>query len=264
MATIVAGVDSKQEKLVVHQALLCDRSKYFAKALTGSFKESKTGIVKLKDVSRVLFKIIVSWLYSGKIFYADDGSDIDHDFARFVYDEEADRESIEAEDTATWPKQVLLELYVLADRLDMKALRVDTIDALITSMKFSKTTTLERESYQFIDSNTTAESSLRKFAIDLLAYRTRHSTLHLEFWQDIPQEMALTALLLNCQRAPNTLCDSCYQRGLSRNKVPLADDRPCKYREERSFKVDACNYHEHADEEEKKACQASCAKTTNN
>ena len=67
MATILIGPD--QKKFVIHQALLCGKSQYFTKALTGSFVESKTRVVKLEDVSPLLFRMFVSWLYDGKSVY---------------------------------------------------------------------------------------------------------------------------------------------------------------------------------------------------
>jgi len=253
MATILVGPEHKN--FMVHQTLLCDRSKYFAKALTGSFEESKTGTVKLEDVSPVLFKIVVSWFYCGKIVYtaSEDGSNIDQDFAGFG---DGDENKMNEDDISTWPKQVLVELYVLADRLDIKRLRDNTIDALITAISESSLS-LRVRSYAFVDSNTTAESSLRKFAVDCLAYHLRHSMVDHGFWLDLPHDIAITALLLSAQRAPRALCNSCHLRGLIRNAVKLADDHPCKYEDKMSIMMDNCLYHEHADDEEKKACQAS-------
>jgi hypothetical protein len=108
MATILVGPE--ETKFVVHQALLCEKSPYFIKALTGSFEESKTDIVKLEHVSPVLFKIVVSWLYYDKIVYtvSEDGLDIGPSFARFKSPSELLAEETNADNTSTWPKQVYL------------------------------------------------------------------------------------------------------------------------------------------------------------
>lgn len=259
MATILVGPG--QTKFVLHQALLCDRSQYFAKALTGSFEESKTGTVKLEDVSPVLSKIVVSWLYCGKIMYTvdDDNSNIEHDFMDLKHGAERCHKNLNADDSSTWPKQVLVKLYVLADRFDITELRRNTIDALIAAIRQSGGFGIKV--LRFIDSNTSAESPLRRFAIDRLAYTRRHNTLDLAFWQNIPQEMAVRALLLRCQAVPRSLCDTCYQEGLIRNDIVLADDDPFKHHDKPALRVDRCNYHEHADVEEKKKCQAKCAST---
>ncbi|KAH0014704.1 hypothetical protein KCU78_g8533, partial [Aureobasidium melanogenum] len=58
MATILVGPD--KQKFVIHQTLLCSKSQYFTKALTGSFEESQTGVVILEDISPVLFQILVT------------------------------------------------------------------------------------------------------------------------------------------------------------------------------------------------------------
>jgi hypothetical protein len=171
MATILVGVGIRQEKFVVHQELLCSKSQYFAKALTGSFEESKTGIVKLDDLHPVLFRIMVTWLYNGKIVYTvvNNSSNIDHDFAKVECAKVTTRGLKVHEDSSTWPKEVLVRLFVLADRLDMKELRNNTIDALITAVERSRTG-LKICTYKFIDANTTEESLLRKFAVNRLAY----------------------------------------------------------------------------------------------
>jgi hypothetical protein len=260
MTTILVGAE--QKKFVVHQALLCDKSQYFAKALTGSFEEGKTGIVKLKDVSSVLFKIVVSWLYCGKIVDADDGSNIAQDFAGFKHKKKTYRVEVNANDTSTWPKQLLIELYILADRLDIKELRNNTIDGLTNAVEQSERN-MKPSSYRFIDSNTTAESPLRKFAVHILAYNAQHGVADQTFWLSVPQEMAVTALLIWGQRVPLTLCNSCYQDGLSQNEVKSDDDHPCKYEDKTPLEVDMCVYHEHADDEERKACQISRDKTVN-
>ena len=254
MATILVG--PQEQKFVVHQALLCDKSRYFAKALAEYFEESKTGIVKLEDISPTLFKIVVSWLYCGKIIYtvSDDGSSIDRDFAKFKPEIETSSEAMNTDDTSTWPIQVLVELYVLADRLDIKELRTNTIDALDDAIDQSR---LDIRSYTFIDSNTTATSPLRKYAVDTLAYDERHNILDLEFWLQLPPDIAVTALLVWGQRVPLTLCGSCYQQGLFFNGVQLPADHPCKDKDVVPREWTMCNYHEHTDGEEQKVCEAS-------
>jgi hypothetical protein len=140
MATILVGPE--ETKFVVHQALLCDKSPYFAKALTGAFEESKTGIVKLEDISPFLFNILVSWLYYGKIVYtvSDNGSSVESEFADFRRGDELLAGGVNADDTSTWPKLLLVELYVRADRLDIKELRTNAIDVLNDSLMHSKRT----------------------------------------------------------------------------------------------------------------------------
>lgn len=268
MATILVGLGPKQETFMVHQALLCSKSGYFTKALTGSFKESQTGTVKLEDVSPVLFKIIVSWLYNGKICYAEDGSNINCDFASLEQaddcyddddenDEDEDRETMKADDIATWPYKVLAKLYVLADRLDIGELRNNAIDALNTALERRPFECLAVDDCKFVDSNTTLESPLRQFVVDELAYGCLRRPQDFEFWRALPHDIAVGVLMRVGGKVPKELCSTCYQMGLSRHEVVLDDGHPCKNNDKAPFAVDMCIYHDHADDEEKKECQAS-------
>lgn len=256
MTTIQVG--PAQKEFMVHRALLCDRSKYFAKALTGSFEESKTGTVKLEDVSTMLFRLVVSWLYTGTIVYgvSDNGPNIQSEFADFKYGGEFDDEEINADDTSTWPKLVLVKLYVLADRLDMKVLRNDSIVALNNALMRSKRT-IHVSSLRYVSSHTTARSPLRKLIVDHLAYTAVVDLERKGFWSIVPHDITLDVLMRVGRRVPVKLCNSCYQKGLSENKIVVDDEHPCKNEDDMPFLVDICIYHEHADDAEKKACQAS-------
>jgi hypothetical protein len=262
MATILVGPE--ETKFVVHQALLCDKSPYFAKALTGAFEESKTGIVKLEDISPFLFNILVSWLYYGKIVYtvSDNGSSVESEFADFRRGDELLAGGVNADDTSTWPKLLLVELYVLADRLDIKELRTNAIDVLDDSLMHSKRTP-HLSCLQYISSNTTAQSPLRRLVVDHLAYLRRRNLASLSFWTALPHDITVEVLMKVGGRVPPQLCSSCYQKGLLQNGVNFDDGHPCKDEDKMLFGVDMCFYHEHADEEEKKACQAGRDKTVN-
>lgn len=251
MATILVGPE--QKKFMVHQPLLCSKSQYFNKALTGSFEESKTGIVKLEDVSPVLFQIFVTWLYNGKIIYttSNDNSNIDRDFASLGWTiRTPEMPTRVPEETSTWPNGVLAGLHILADRLDIKELRIASIDAFISCVHRQGGGFYAFECH-YIYSNTTAGSPLRTFVLDELAYGVNHDMAEREFWEDLPHEMAISALLMMGQRMSTILCDPCYRNGIVHD-----NDHPCRNKDVAPFKVDLCLYHEHADDEEEKACRA--------
>ncbi|THZ56259.1 hypothetical protein D6C88_09277, partial [Aureobasidium pullulans] len=132
MTTILVG--SEQERFVVHKALLCNKSKYFTKALTGSFEESKTGIVKLDDVSPVLFRIFVTWLYDNVIRYTapDDSHNLEEDLGSIKSCDTCSQNAPDRDGDvpSTWPYCALIELYLFGDRFDAQQFRVETIDAL--------------------------------------------------------------------------------------------------------------------------------------
>jgi hypothetical protein len=209
----------------------------------------------LGDVSSTLFKTVVSWLYYGKIVHPEDGSIIDQNFAGYNPENKTPGEETNVDENSAWPKHMLVELYVLADRFDIRELRNDIIDTLAFAIRKSKKG-LKPATCKFIDSNTTAKSPLRQFLVDRLAYGMRHSMVDQEYWLSLPHHMAITALLLSGQRTPRTLCSPCYQEGLTYNEVELADDDPCNVNDRKSFFKDPCLYHDHADDEEKEACRA--------
>lgn len=160
-----------------------------------------------------------------------------------------------SEDTSTWPGHILVGLYLLADRLDMRMLRIDAINAL-NDMISRTGSSLNIHTYRLIDSNTTAQSPLRKFAIDRLVYGVKHKPVNRQFWADLPHTMAIEALVTTGQRLPCTLCDDCHRKGLLYNEMALAIDHPRKYRDVAPFHGGMCLYHEHTDDAEKMACRA--------
>lgn len=258
MATILVGPD--KQKFVIHRTLLCSKSQYFTKALTGSFEESQTGIVILEDISPVLFQILVTWLHNGKIIYtaSDERSNIKQDFASLECSMgESERWKFNHEDPSTWPTHVLVELFIFADRLDIKGLGIDVIDALKGSVD-SSTYSLHTPAYDYINSNTTATSPLRRFVVDQLAYDANHSPANANFWRALPHDMTIEVLITLGQRVSHRLCSSCYRRGLSWNDVRYNPFQPQPHgaQDAPTYQVDLCLYHQHADEGEKEACRA--------
>lgn len=200
MVTVEVGPG--KEHFVVHQSLICDKSRYFAKALSGSFQEGITRFVRLPDVSPILFRIFVAWLYHGKLAYVATDTGIDGDFASLVIteedledkpihqadvfqpdntqnnsvlpdDSETERGTLETtkstvtvddpkvqtssstksanntvllneskhdeEDPESWDFHVFIKLYVFAERFDIRQLRADASDGLITAMNKRRT-----------------------------------------------------------------------------------------------------------------------------
>jgi len=66
---ITAGVGAEKEHFFIHQSFLCAKSPYFVKALSGSFKEAIARFVHLPEISPVLFRIFVAWLYYDDLTY---------------------------------------------------------------------------------------------------------------------------------------------------------------------------------------------------
>jgi hypothetical protein len=289
MVTIEVGAE--KEHFVVHQSFLCVKSPYFDKTLSGSFQEAITRFIHLPDTSPILFRIFVAWIYHGDLGYVPrNGRTIDEDLeslkiteedvqskklyqSKFLGESNDYTESIHSDDTSSdeaitqatpgivmanasehhtspiaepidksrsaskpkyqgddpsnWPCDILVNLYVVADRFDIRELRADSLDALI-------------------DSNTTAESPLRKFAVNRLAFLAQHGTVRQEIWLDLPHKMVVTALLQKCRIMSSTL----------REGGKFAAGHPNKDEDLKLSMGSICNYHEHADSAERKACRA--------
>ncbi|KAG9750926.1 hypothetical protein KCU73_g6459, partial [Aureobasidium melanogenum] len=309
MVTIEVGIG--KEHFVVHQSFLCAKSQYFAKALSGSFQESITRFIQLPDVSPVLFRIFVAWIYHDTLVYLPPSkTTIDEDFKSLRITEKdleqqptlhsesqykannngSDSEDsdddvtgpslnatmpeasiqdtgsapgstngstpartvqFEEEDFTTWSCDVLIKLYVFADRFDVRQLRISTLDALIATVDEPWDSLYVRYIYM----NTPTESKLRDFAVQHTAYRCQFS-VEGDGWGTYPHEFLEAVMITNGRRLPYKQCDECYKKaiegleeedflsgGLSRE-----EDLP-------SYEIDPCFYHEHLDEEEHEACR---------
>lgn len=257
MTIILVG--SEQERFVVHKALLCNKSKYFTKALTGSFEESKTGIVKLDDVSPVLFRIFVTWIYDNVIRYTapDDSHNLEEDFESIrdcsICDwKEQDRDG---DVPGTWPYWALIGLYLLGDRFDAQQFRIGTIDALSDALDKQDHGMTSRE-HNYSCKNTSARSPLRQFAIHRMAHTTVFKTKDLEYWSELPGEYLAQVMIEMGMRMPSELCGGCYKRGLVENEAKdLQDLGMSSETDEAPYDKDMCFYHEHANEEERELCR---------
>lgn len=61
---ILVGLCEQQKEFSVHEKILCDRSKFFANALNGSWTESATKVIKLPEDSLDIFMIYLHLIYN--------------------------------------------------------------------------------------------------------------------------------------------------------------------------------------------------------
>ncbi|TIA42031.1 hypothetical protein D6C78_01337 [Aureobasidium pullulans] len=257
MTTILVGPE--QERFAVHKALLCNKSKYFTKALTGSFEESKTGIVKLDDVSPVLFRIFVTWIYDNVIRYTapDDSHNLEEDFESIKDCSIGNRNEPDRDGDvpSTWPYWALIGLYLLGDRFDAQLFRVETIDAL-SNAHDKQDHGMSFEEHNYICKNTSARSPLRQFAIHRIAYTSVFRTKDLKDWSKLPSEYLAQVMIKMGMRMPSELCGGCYKTGLEENQAKdLQDLGMSSETDEAPYDNDMCFYHEHANEEERELCR---------
>jgi hypothetical protein len=318
MVTIEVGAE--KEHFVVHQSLLCTKSPYFDKALSGSFQEAITRFIRLPDISPVLFRIFVAWLYHGNLGYSPRiGKTIGEDFESLEITEEElqheaahqpksqdvlnnDTESIDSDDVnpnknvvtepayditvaersqqqtsstsdindgslsiveleyqeddpRTWSYEVLVKLYVLADRFDIRELRADSLDALGHATQ-NKSALCHSMVVRYIYMNTPSGSKLRQYIVHCAAYGLDFSE-GVSIWLTYPLEFLAAVMVTNGRRLPIKQCCDCYHAALEMAPVLGSDEDDERDSEEDSppYKRDMCFYHEHPDEEEREACR---------
>lgn len=135
-----------------HRKLLCDRSPYFAAALSGPWTESQ-GTVSLPEDDPELFRLILQWIYTGAL-----------DNLQQPLRPNLVRASI--------------RLYVLAGKLQMQPRKVTNIfgsnsDAFLNLIKRDMQhcrATLSADEVDYIFANTLESSILRRFAVRISAY----------------------------------------------------------------------------------------------
>lgn len=60
-------VGDEEQKFLVHKDIICNKSDFFRAAVTGPWKEGKTGVVRLPEVLPAVFEVYVGWLYTDQV-----------------------------------------------------------------------------------------------------------------------------------------------------------------------------------------------------
>jgi hypothetical protein len=67
MVTITVGPDGSEQTFVTHQSAISYHSPFFAAAFRSNFVEGQTPSMRLADVEKKIFGLLVYWIYSGAI-----------------------------------------------------------------------------------------------------------------------------------------------------------------------------------------------------
>ncbi|KAH9881253.1 hypothetical protein J1614_001749 [Plenodomus biglobosus] len=67
----VVEVGAEKKKYYIHRQFLMAHSEFFAKALSGPWREAQEGVVKLDDVDCEPFELFIDWLYTGVFEWAE-------------------------------------------------------------------------------------------------------------------------------------------------------------------------------------------------
>lgn len=278
MVTVRVGPD-KQE-FCIHKELLCSKSTYFAKALSGQFLEAQTRIVELEDIRVVLFRVFVAWLYTDELVYESSNSKASA-FDEFrdldmALQEETSHETGESEDRGddedqsyvddlsnfqektpeSWTYLILVGLFVLADRLDAAKFKRQILDAIVKK-RLGTCDTPGQPAVILAYANTTRSSMLRRLLVHIVAYDEAFSSAYTA-WTHLPVDFLAAVLVTLGRRMPGRQCSECFGRAFIENDLAKThvDDM---HRDEdlAPFRRDICFYHEHEDKDEETACRAA-------
>jgi len=111
--TVTIKIGPTSKPFHVHRDLLVRNSRYFSAAFEGGFEEAKEGMLNLTDVEEAPFRAYMHWLYTGEVDHERGSAYLTRKaYVRYLYD--------------------LINLYILADRLDARRLRNQVLDAFCT------------------------------------------------------------------------------------------------------------------------------------
>ncbi|KAF2641195.1 hypothetical protein P280DRAFT_479621 [Massarina eburnea CBS 473.64] len=190
---VVVGLEGQSQTFFVHERLVTDRAPFFEKALHGQLKESDDKIIELPDDSPTVFFTYLQLLYTSKLPIKAKIGRPDDKNLRHEYD-------------------ILVELYVLAEKLQDVDTRNIAIDAMIAKSRSEKSLP-GMYNVQRIFDDTSEGSPLRQFVIDLYAEIGSEQQLH-----------------RNCGRPPS---DFLYELSRKLLKMP--------FREVNHHTVDTCD-----------------------
>ena len=170
--TVTVLVGSEEQSFTIHQDLICAKSKFFKAACSTRWRSGNERAVRLPDADPSIFKAYSNWIYSGglpKDTCTSERSDDD-----------------KAAETA-----LLVELYILGDKLDDIEMRNAIKRQLLNTMRRQSTLT-DSKPIRRIYESTLPGSLMRKMMVDVTLKRQVPSNFAeiismypLEFVQDV-------------------------------------------------------------------------------
>ncbi|KAH8730297.1 hypothetical protein GQ44DRAFT_607415 [Phaeosphaeriaceae sp. PMI808] len=83
--TVVVKVGKQEKCYTLYRAPLVEASGFFRGALSGNFKESTEGLIRMKDVNTDVFDAVVDWIYQGVLLNNEEYRDLDKDTRRLTF-----------------------------------------------------------------------------------------------------------------------------------------------------------------------------------
>lgn len=158
------------------------------------------------------------------------------------------------DDPTTWPFHIIIQLYVLADYLQTRELKADSMNALIDAGE-KQMCVEDLNEIQYVYNKTPAGSPLRK-------YMVHHAAYWYPFENDgptyeiLPVEFLAAVMVTNSRRLPEKQCQECHSEAFASTRVlAFQNDERDPEEDLPPYQRDLCLYHEHSDEEEREACR---------
>ncbi|KAF9693671.1 hypothetical protein EKO04_008458 [Ascochyta lentis] len=151
---VIVEVGPAHKKYYLHKALVVFHSEYFRKALQGSWKEAKEGIVRLEDVESNAFNVFVHWLYNQQI-------PEEFDYTAWT--------SIFGDDVMLYQDQFQLQIqaYALGDRLLAPVFRRALNDVIVSNQIMQYLSASKRlPIYQWAFANISEDRPLLQFLVN--------------------------------------------------------------------------------------------------
>jgi hypothetical protein len=207
---------------VVHEALLVYHSAFFRAALTGRFREAKTKTVRLEEDDPDVFEFFLHWLYYKQLPSCDKADDKDL-VARWMEENSYYR---------------YLQLHIFADKYQVKKLERTTLDAVFVTISAIGSLLPNYNTIELAFDSLQPDSNMCRMLVDLYCY-----------WEDYEytekyDEPFHTMFLKRVWRR--------YAMLVQKNNKPGT----CTF----SYTLDICDYHNHANKDEKNSCKAEQVK----
>ncbi|KAK4540190.1 hypothetical protein LTR36_009688 [Oleoguttula mirabilis] len=137
---VIVGEGSDSKSFSVHKGVACFHSGFFRAATKSCYKEGKEGVIELPDEEVDVVEQFVKWLYTRQV-----DKPVEH-HAAFL---------------------AMSKLWTFSDRRDVPLLANTMVDAMRDVI--FRTRKLPTQALHYIYENTTPNSELRRFVIDLIA-----------------------------------------------------------------------------------------------
>lgn len=281
MATLRVGPEEKVFR--IHTDLIVSQSEYFKKAFTGhAWEESHAKAVYLEDASAIVVNIVVAWLYTGRVHYIPE-----HVSGQEAVNHTASTQASlsremspsgralgvpEVDNSGQYDLELLVDLYVFADRYMLQALKKDLLPHISMRLQFNDCWLPEfgednLKLLQYIWTTLPRNSGLKILILDVWAFDFGWN-MNDELAELLPTELWTGLIKKVFTRLPDRFCKTCVGEACDYRQeehwqfehwVDGTLELDTAGKEVTPFDFDMCIYHEHQDDAEREACKAEAA-----